>query len=50
MGQRKSKTAPLLFGIIIAVIIVALGIIPIPQNARSVATNVLLLEFLFQVA
>ena len=41
MGQRKNKIPPLLVPIIAAVIIIVLGIIPIPQNARSVATNVL---------
>jgi len=42
MEQRKNKIAPLLLGIIVGVIIVALSIFPIPQNARYVAIYVLL--------
>lgn len=42
MGQAKSRIDPLLFGIIVAVVIVALGIMPISGNARSVATYVLI--------
>ena len=49
MGQRKSKIAPLLLSIIVAVIIVGLSIFPIPQNARSVATYMLIGIFVSSV-
>ncbi|MCK4352301.1 hypothetical protein KAW65_02720 [candidate division WOR-3 bacterium] len=42
MGQRKSKFAPLLLGIIVGVIILVLSITPISPNARSVVQYILI--------